>query len=137
MHAMRPARPLPAITPMRFQRRFLAALTAAFLTACSADAPLAPTAPIAPSAAIRGAVDDDGPERYHHTYRLPFVIREFVSCANGGAGEWVSAEGVIMARGQQFQDGAEQLHYRASETLQMFAGHGETTGDRFTAAGGG
>jgi hypothetical protein len=118
---------------MRFQRFFLATLVATSLSACSREAS---TAPVAPTAAIRGAADDDAPERYHHTYRLPLVIREFVSCANGGAGEWVSAEGVVMARGQQFQNGADQLHYRASETLQGFSGRGETTGDRFTVAGG-
>lgn len=118
---------------MRIPRFFLAALAATSLSACSADAPAGPVAPIAP---VRGAMDDDAPERFHYTSKLPFVLREFVPCANGGAGEWIAAEGVVMIRGQQLQDGAGQLHYRASETLQMFSGRGETTGDRFTAAGG-
>jgi hypothetical protein len=120
-------------TTMRFQRFFVGALAALSLTACAADAPTAP----ASSGAIRAsAQENDGPERYQFTYKLPMVIREFVPCANGGAGEWVAAEGILMDRGQQFQDGAGQLHYRASSTLQMFSGHGETSGDRFTASGG-
>ena len=114
---------------MRFQRLFLAAMTAS-LAACGTDAPTSPTTAVRAS-----AQEDDGPERWHSTYKLPFVIHEFVPCANGGAGEWVVAEGVVMERGQQMQDGAGQLHYRASWTLQGFSGRGETTGDRYVASG--
>ena len=118
---------------MRLNPLFLAAL-AATLSACGTAAP---TAPVASTPATRAArEDEDGPERYHDTYRMPIVIREYVPCANGGEGEFVVAEGVIMDRAHQHEDGADQLHYSASSVLQMFSGQGETTGDRFTASGG-
>lgn len=121
---------------MRTHRPLLALLAAASLAACSRDAVTAPgsTAP----ASIRQSAqeDEDGPERWHDTFMLPIVTTQFVPCANGGQGEQVRLEGVLMIVSSQFQDGSNAVHYRTSERLQGFAGAGLTTGETYRASGG-
>lgn len=121
---------------MRIQRFFLAVLAVASLTACSSDDVTAPTAAASPSLRRSAQQDDDGPERWHDTFRLPLIITQFVPCANGGAGELVSLEGVLMGVTQQFEDGSNAVHYRSSEVLQGFAGTGQLTGATYRASGG-
>jgi hypothetical protein len=121
---------------MRLQRFFLAMLAVASLTACSSDDVTAPASTTAPSIRRSAQEDEDGPERWHDTMMLPMATTQFVPCANGGRGEQVYLEGVLMIVSSQFEDGSNAVHYRTSEQLQGFAGYGLTTGQAYRASGG-
>ena len=120
---------------MRIQRILFALLAAASLAACSSDDYATSPAPATAPVVLAAREDEDGPERTHGTYKIPFVIRQFVPCANGGQGEYVAMEGVIMEKWSQHEDGSNAVHYRSAAQLQQFAGLGETTGATYHASG--
>lgn len=100
------------------------------LTGCSRDAatPLAPPAPRADVAAPRSP--HEGFNR-----SVPFVVSEFVPCAAGGQGEWVTVEGSLHESWTFHTDASGTSHASAHVNPQGLTGTGWTTGERYNAVG--
>jgi hypothetical protein len=66
---------------------------------------------------------------------VPFSATAFVSCANGGAGEYVSLSGDLHVKFSVTLDGAGGLHLTESYNPQGVTGTGLTTGMKYQATG--
>jgi hypothetical protein len=101
------------------------------LTACSPDA----ASPLAPDLDPRA--DLAASRRPHEGFNrsVPFFYSDFVPCAAGGQGEWVTVEGAMHEHWTFHTDASGTSHASAHMNPQGLTGTGWTTGDRYNAVG--
>ena len=100
------------------------------LTACSADA-ASPLAPLAPRTGVTASQSPH--EGFNRS--VPFFGSEFVPCAAGGEGEWVTIEGSMHENWTFHTDASGTSHASAHMNPQGLTGTGSTTGERYNAVG--
>ena len=111
------------------QRFYLAILSVAVLAACGdSGQPLAPSteAPTAPLVSATTTITNE---------RVPFSTVEFVSCANGGAGEEVVFEGTLHTLTRTTETSSGNFSITIHENPQGVKGTGQITGDTYQLSG--
>ena len=102
------------------------------LTACSSDAPLAPRSePAARASALKTAPSLDM-SREQATVPFSFVV--YTSCANGGQGEVLSANGQLQYQGHWSTSNDGQRHHSALVERFVGAAIGWETGEQYDIA---
>lgn len=117
------------IASLRAARLLPGALTLALtLAACAPDAPLAPR-----DLASRDLAAGNPHEGLHRI--IQFFGSEFVPCAAGGDGEWVSISGTMHERWMFHVDAGGNEHVTVTMNPQGLTGTGEVTGDVYNTVG--
>ena len=112
------------------QRFYLAIASVAVLAACGdSGQPLAPSteAPTTPLVSATTTITNE---------RVPFFTVEFVSCANGGAGEDVVFEGTLHTLTRTTESTSGNFSVTIHENPQGVKGTGQITGDTYQLSGG-
>jgi hypothetical protein len=71
----------------------------------------------------------------HVVYHYPVQLTTFVSCINGGAGEWLALDGSVEIVRVATADASGAQHLQELTIQQAVSGVGLTSGDRYRAAG--
>lgn len=101
----------------------LAVASLALVVSACADAPTSPTE--RPSLAAT---------TFTENLIIPVVLNVFVSCANGGAGEFVTLEGNLHVL-NHITSNKNGFHVKSHVQPQGISGTGQTTGDKYQATG--
>jgi hypothetical protein len=103
------------------------AIAVAALSACNSDAPLAPErAPLARASATTPSL-----EKSQEQATVPFSFVQYASCANGGQGELLWANGELSYRGQWATSNDGQRHHTVVNLRFVGSAIGTDTGEEY------
>lgn len=118
---------------MHVLRLSLAVVTLIGFSLTGCDNPTSPLADEAPLA--DGEAASSRAETYHRIETLPTDFEDFVACANGGAGEYVTFTGSIRRVWHGTFDANGNFHGTMHDNAQNLRGTGSVTGTTYRGGG--